>query len=154
MKSIHCIFMTLILCSCAKTINQADEDLVKKVVLEFQDDFNDGSFKKAELYATQDWVHINPGGGIKTGKENVLKDVRGVHQTFLRGVSITTDSMSVRFITPEVASVTAYHPIDKYTTPDSVTHVNERHIKSYILVKRGGKWLLTLDHNTVIQHQH
>ena len=153
MKFIPYFFLTLVLYSCARTVKQADEDSVRKVVLEFQEDFNDGSFKRAEIYATNDWVHINPGGGVDIGRENVLKLVRGVHQTFLKGVSITTDSMNVRFITPEVALVTAYHPIDKYTTPDSVTHVNERQIKSYVLVKQGGKWLLTLDHNTVIQRQ-
>jgi len=151
MKSIHFVLLILAFYSCSKAVNQADADSVKKVVLQFQEDFNDGSFKKAEIYATSDWVHINPGGGINIGKESVLKDVRGVHQTFLKGVSITTDSINVRFITPEVALVTAYHPIDKYTTPDSVMHVNERHIKSYVVVKKNGKWLLTLDHNTVIQ---
>jgi uncharacterized protein (TIGR02246 family) len=151
MKFIPYFFLSLILYSCSRTVSQADGDLVKKVVLEFQEDFNDGSFKKAEIYAANDWVHINPGGGIDIGKDSVLKNVRGVHQTFLKGVSITTDSMNVRFITPEVALVTAYHPIDNYTTPDNVTHANERHIKSYVVVKQDGKWLLTLDHNTVIQ---
>ena len=151
MKLIPFIFLIFLMCSCSRTVNQADEKLVKKVVLEFQEDFNDGLFKKAEMYATEDWVHINPAGGIDIGKENVLKGVRGVHQTFLKHVSIATDSMNVRFITPDVALVTAYHPIDNHTTPDSVTHSNERQIKSYVLVKKDSKWRLTLDHNTTIQ---
>jgi len=151
MKFIPYVFLTLILYSCSSTMSQADEDAVKKVVLDFQEDFNDGSFQRAESYATNDWVHINPRGGIDIGKENVLKHVRGVHQTFLKGVSITTDSMNVRFITPEVALVTAYHPIAQFTTPDGITHANGREIKSYVLVKQESKWLLTLDHNTTIQ---
>jgi uncharacterized protein (TIGR02246 family) len=124
---------------------------VKQIVLEFVEDFNNGSFKKAEVYATDDWVHIHPGGGINIGKEDVLRLVRDVHQTFLKGVSMTTDSMNVRFIKPEVAIVTAYHTLSPYTTPDSITHTNERNIKSYVLVKQDGKWLMTLDHNTTIQ---
>jgi uncharacterized protein (TIGR02246 family) len=151
MKFIPYVFLLLILYSCSSTINQADEDSVKKVVLEFQEDFNDGSFKRADSYATSDWVHINPGGGIAIGKDNVLKEVRGVHQTFLKGVSITTERMNVRFIKPDVALVTAFHAVDNYTTPDSAAHVEERQIKSYVLVKQDGKWLLTLDHNTIIQ---
>jgi uncharacterized protein (TIGR02246 family) len=142
---------SVILHSCSATVSQKDEDSVKKVIFEFKEDFNDGFFKRAEIYATNDWIHINPRGGIDVGKENVLKLVRGVHQTFLKGVSMTTDSMNVRFITAEVALVTTYHPIDKYTTPDNVTHVNERQIKSYVLIKQDRKWLLTLDHNTMIQ---
>lgn len=64
---------------------------------------------------------------------------------------MTTDSMKLKFISPEVALVTGYHSIDSYVTPDSVKHENERQIKSYVIVKQNGKWLMTLDHNTIIQ---
>jgi len=80
-----------------------------------------------------------------------LKLVRAVHQSFLKGVSMTTDSMKVRFVSPEVALVTGYHSMDTFVTPDSVRHENERQIKSYVIVKQNGKWLLMLDHNTSIQ---
>ena len=59
--------------------------------------------------------------------------------------------MKVRFVTSDVALVTAFHTIDTYITPDSVKHEDERQIKSYVIVKQNGKWLLTLDHNTSIQ---
>lgn len=45
-----------------------DEELVKKVINAFQDDFNDGSFKNAASYTTSDWEHLNPGGGITKGR--------------------------------------------------------------------------------------
>jgi uncharacterized protein (TIGR02246 family) len=153
MKLILYALLTVLLCSSSKAVpvTQADKDSVTKVVLDFQEDFNSGSFKKAEIYATNDWVHINPGGGIDIGNQNVLQLVRDIHQTFLKDVTMTTDSMNVRFIKPEVAIVTAYHKVDPYTTPDSVTHTNVRAIKSYVIVKEEGKWLLTLDHNTTIQ---
>ncbi|HLN53665.1 MAG TPA: SgcJ/EcaC family oxidoreductase [Lentimicrobium sp.] len=137
--------------SCSNRVTQADEESVRKVVHDFVADFNDGSFKNADNYTTIDWDHINPGGGIDIGRESTLKTVRAVHQSFLKGVSMTTDSMKVRFVTPEVALVTGYHSIDTYVTPDSVRHENERQIKSYVIVKQKGKWLLTLDHNTSIK---
>ncbi len=43
------------------------------------------------------------------------------------------------------------HKVDNYTTPDGVKHENERHIKTYVVVKKKGRWLLAQDHNTVIQ---
>jgi len=59
--------------------------------------------------------------------------------------------MDIRFITPDVAIADVIHNIDNYTTPDGVKHENESHIKTYVVVKKKGKWLLTQDHNTVIQ---
>ncbi len=128
-----------------------DREAVKKVVLAFQDDFNEGSFANANTYSTPDWRHINPGGGIDKGRDSVLQTVRAVHQTFLRGVTMRLEMMDIRFLTPDVAIADAIHQVDTYTTPDGVKHENERHIKTYVVVKKKGKWLLAQDHNTVIK---
>jgi len=128
-----------------------DKEAVKNVVIAFQEDFNDGSFKNAVSYSTIDWEHINPGGGIDKGRDSVLKTVRAVHQTFLMGVTMRIESMDIRFITPDVAIAGVIHNVDNYTTPDGIKHENVRHIKTYVVVKKKGKWLLTQDHNTAIQ---
>ena len=133
--------------------NPQDTKLVRKVVIAFQEDFNDGSFKNAPSYTTIDWEHINPGGGITKGRDEVLKEVRSVHQTFLKGVSITIESMTIRFITPDVAIADVIHKISTYELPAGVKHENERELKTYIVVKKKGKWLLTLDQNTTIAGQ-
>lgn len=149
MKITHCIILAFLVVGCRET--QHDEAAVKQVVLDFVDDFNDGTFRRAETYATIDWQHINPLGGIDDNKETTLKGVRAAHQSFLKNVSMTTDSMKLRFIKPDVALVVAYHTMDDYVTPDSVKHVNQKQIKTYVVVKDDGKWMLTLDHNTVVQ---
>lgn len=128
-----------------------DKEAVKKVVIAFQEDFNDGSFKNANTYATTDWEHINPAGGIDKGRDSVLKTVRAVHQTFLKGVTMQIESMDIRFLTSDVAIADVVHTVGNYTTPDGVKHENERHIKTYVVVKKGGTWLLAQDHNTIIQ---
>jgi uncharacterized protein (TIGR02246 family) len=120
------------------------------VIYAFQEDFNEGSFKKAEDYTTPDWVHINPGGGIDMGRDSVLKVVRAVHQTFLKNVSMRIESLDIHFLTTDVAIAYVIHNVDDFTTPDGVLHDNERHMKSYIVVKQKGKWLLYQDQNTVI----
>ena len=128
-----------------------DKEAIKKVVNAFQEDFNEGSFKNADAYSTADWRHINPGGGIDKGRDSVLITVRAVHQTFLKGVTMRIESMDIRFLTPDVAIADVIHMVDNYTTPDGIKHENERHIKTYVVVKKKGKWLLAQDHNTVIQ---
>ncbi|MBN1791771.1 MAG: SgcJ/EcaC family oxidoreductase [Bacteroidales bacterium] len=127
-----------------------ERELVNNVILEFQDDFNDGDFKNAVNYSTTDWEHVNPNGGISKGRENVLKEVRAVHQSFLKGVSMKIETMEIRFLTPAVAVATVIHGLDDYITPDGNLHKNERQMKTYIVIKQEGKWLLAHDHNTVI----
>ena len=95
----------------------------------------------------------NPGGGLTRGRDEVLKEVRAIHKTMLKGVSITIDNMTVNFVTHEVALVNAIHTSDGYVTPeDRMKHDNERQMKTYIVVKRNGKWLLALDQNTIISN--
>ena len=84
-----------------------DEQLVREVVKSFVNDYNNGDFKNASLYTTNDWVHINPGGGITRGREDVLKEVRAIHQTMLKGVRITIDTMTIRFVTADPSHVVA-----------------------------------------------
>ena len=131
--------------------NSLDTQMIKQVVNAFQHDFNEGSFKNATTYTTADWVHINPLGGIDKGRDNVLKVVRSVHQMFLKGVNMRIETMDIRFITSNVAIADVIHQIDNYTTPDGVQHTNERHIKTYVIVREKDKWLLTQDNNTIIQ---
>lgn len=123
---------------------------MKNVVLAFQNDFNEGGFKKAEFYTTKDWVHINPGGGITKGRDEVLKEVRTVHQSFLKGVSLIIESITIRFLTPTVAIANLVHKSSEFELPLKVKHQNERQMKTYIIMKRQDRWLLTLDQNTVI----
>jgi len=151
MKFFLCITMLTGLSVIAKGQALQDKKAIEKIVIAFQEDFNDGGFKNASAYSTTDWEHINPGGGIDKGRDSVLKTVRAVHQTFLKGVSMTIEGMSVRFITPDVAIADVVHQISSYKTPDGVTHENERLIKTYVIVKQKGKWLLAQDHATVMQ---
>jgi uncharacterized protein (TIGR02246 family) len=96
-------------------------------------------------------VHINPGGRITRGRAEALKEVRAVHQTMLKGINITIDSMTIRFVAAGVAIVNAVLTSDTYTTPeDGINHEYERQIKTNIVVRQKGKWLLTLDQNTII----
>jgi uncharacterized protein (TIGR02246 family) len=127
-----------------------DEELVRKVVLSFQDDFNEGGFRNAIEYTTSDWEHLNPLGGISKGRDKVLEEVRAVHQTFLKGVTMTIEHMTIRFITTDVALVNVIHKMSIYEMPKGTWNEDEKHVKTYVVVKQDGKWLLTHDQNTIM----
>jgi uncharacterized protein (TIGR02246 family) len=150
MKTISFLFLAILIARVSVGQSSQDEQLVKKVIIAFQNDFNEGSFKNAVNYSTNDWEHFNPGGGTTKGRDEVLKEVRSVHQTFLKGVSMTIESVAIRFIAPNVAIADVIHKISTYELPKEVKHEKERQLKTYIVVRQKGKWLLTHDQNTVI----
>jgi uncharacterized protein (TIGR02246 family) len=150
MKCYLILFLILSFSNPSIAQNSRNEQSVKNVVLAFQNDFNEGGFKKAKFYTTKDWEHINPGGGITKGREAVLKEVRTVHQTFLKGISLKIESITIRFLTSNVAIADVIHKSSDYELPQGVKHQNERQMKTYVIVKRKNIWLLTLDQNTII----
>jgi uncharacterized protein (TIGR02246 family) len=117
----------------------------------FYTDFNDGTFPRAAEYSTEDWNHINPLGGRSAGRDAILKEVRAVHQTFLKGVTDTPESFDVRFAHPDVAIVIVPSRLSTFTTPDGVKRENDRNIRTFVVVKRRGRWLIMQDHNTFMQ---
>lgn len=152
MKAFSHLFVASYLFLACNRPSYSDKTEIEKVVFAFQKDFNDGGFKNADQYSTDDWEHINPLGGIDRGRDSVLAKVRAIHQGFLKGRTMQIDSMNVRFITSDVALAVVIHKIDPYVGANGVKHENEKNIKTYVFVKTNGKWLMTLDHNTNVQN--
>ena len=152
MKLLFFTMLSLAFCVEALAQNEPAERPVRQAVKSFYTAFDNG-FKGEITFATEDWNHINPYGGWTRGRENVLKEVREVHLTFLKDVSDSVEEMSVRFATPNVAVVTVNSVMSTYVTPDGIKHDNERHIRTFVVVKRGGRWLVMQDQNTTIAGQ-
>lgn len=126
-----------------------DEQQVRQVVQSFYDAFNSHDFGRVMEFTTDNWNHINPLGGWARGQEAVLKELNEVHSTFLKGVTDTVEEMSVRFASPNVAVVTVVSRVSTFTTPDGVRHENEQPIRTFVVVRRGGRWLIMHDQNTL-----
>jgi uncharacterized protein (TIGR02246 family) len=129
---------------------QNDDQQVRAVVQSFYAAFNSHGWKNAESFATEDWNHINPLGGWTRGRAAVLKELEQVHSSFLKGVSDTIQDMAVSFASPDVAVVTVTSRMSTFTTPDGVRHENEQHIRTFVVVKRAGRWLIMQDQNTAV----
>src|SRR6267378_178895 len=69
------LFAAGLLCLMGVARGSDEEQLVREVVKAFVTDYNNGDFKNAPSYTADNWVHINPGGGITRGREEVLKKV-------------------------------------------------------------------------------
>ena len=129
----------------------SEQDRVREVVNSWFAAFSSNSFDSwAPDFATEDWNHINPFGGWAQGRDNILAGARLAHSTFLRGVTQTVEGMAARFATGDVAVVTATSRVSTYTTPDGVKHENTRERRTFVVVKRSGRWLVMQDQATIV----
>lgn len=122
---------------------------VRATIQLFYKNFNDGFTGPAD-YATEDWNHINPNGGRNQGREATLRRVREVHQTFLKGAIETIETMDVRFASADVAVGTVISVSNAFVAPDGTKHDVQRGIRTFVVVKRGSRWLIMQDHNTAV----
>lgn len=129
---------------------RGEEPAVRKTVEAFYDAFNGHAWDRAAEFATEDWHHINPFGGRTRGRAATLDDLKQVHATFLKGVTDTVESMDVRFATADVAVATVISRVSTYTPPGGSPHVNERHLRTFVVVKRAGRWQIMHDQNTIV----
>jgi uncharacterized protein (TIGR02246 family) len=150
MKPALLILVTLMLVSGAFAETPLEEKPVREVVQWFYTAFNSHGWKQVADYTTEDWNHVNPGGGWTRGRAAVLKELEEVHGTFLKGVSDTVEEIVVRFASSDVAVVTVTSRMSTFTMPDGVRHENEQHIRTFVLVQRNGRWLIMQDHNTAV----
>ena len=124
---------------------------VRRAVQSFYDAFNSHGFDRANEFTSDDWNHINPFGGRTRGRSETVNDLNRVHSTFLKGVSDTIQEMDIRFADPNVAVVTVTSHVGTYVTPEGNKHENERHIRTFVLVRRNGRWLIMHDQNTIVE---
>ncbi|MGE5113556.1 MAG: YybH family protein [Acidobacteriaceae bacterium] len=126
---------------------------VRSTIEAFYKAFDDGFTSPAD-YAAEDWNHINPFGGRTRGRKAVLKEVREVHQSFLKGTTENIESMDIRFATSDVAVGTVVSVGSAFTSPDGVKHEPGRAIRTFVVVRRGKRWQIMQDQNTLIQEPH
>lgn len=122
---------------------------VRAVVNEFYQNFDEG-FLKPATYATDDWYHINPNGGVDRRRDAVLKTVRGAHETFLKGTTDKPISIEIRYASADVAIATVTSEMSPFKSPDGVSHGVERHVRTFVVVHREEGWRIMQDHNTTV----
>src|SRR5262249_48863802 len=96
LKAITITIIGLLLVIPPAALSDDRDAAVRTTIQAFYKAFDDGFTGPAD-YATEDWNHINPYGGRDRGREATLKDVRAVHQSFLKGTTDTIENMDIRF---------------------------------------------------------
>jgi len=131
--------------------SSGSEAEVRQTVEAFYTAFNTpNGFERAAEFSTDDWNHINPFGGRTAGRDSVLEEVVAAHRTFLKGVTDTVTKMDVRMASPDVAVATVTSDLSPFTGPDGVRRADNHQIRTFVVVKRGTRWLIMQDQNTFV----
>jgi len=131
----------------------ADEAAIKRTLGRFGNSWAKGDFSDMKDYMTPDvhWINI-----VGMHWHN-LKEVQFAHQAFistaLKGVETKEISITIRFITKDVAIAYWLTHIGAFYPPDGVNRgVNKQgdkdNIATVVLVKQNGKWLVTSAQNS------
>lgn len=150
MKSLLVAIVVLVMPMVVQAQMSGRDASVRKTVQAFYAAFNAHGFDRAAEFTTDDWNHVNPYGGRTQGRPEVLRELHQVHSTFLHGVSDNIEKLDVRFADNDAAVATVTSRMSNFTSPDGVRHVNERHIRTFVMVRRGARWLIMQDQNTVV----
>jgi len=145
------LISALALTACGGTAgSQRDsEDAVLEPVRAFYAAYDEGFIQPAD-YATDDWNHINPLGGRMRSKADTLDEVRGVHTTFLKGATDTIETADVRFASDDVAVATVLSRTSAFAAPGETEARARQQLRTFVVVRRDGKWLVMQDHNTEV----
>jgi uncharacterized protein (TIGR02246 family) len=145
--------IALILIAALAPLSDVREAEVRTAIHAFYRAFNEGFAGPAD-YATEDWNTSILLWGRDRGREATLKTVREAHQSFLKGTTDTIESMDIRFASLDVAVGTVPSVMSAFMSPDGVKQCPERHIRTFVVVKRGGRWRIMQDQNTTIVEPH
>ena len=62
----------------------------------------------------------------------------------------TPEDIAIRFASGDVAVATVTSTMSPYTGPDGVKQGPQKQVRTFIVVKRGERWLIMQDHNTTV----
>ena len=129
-----------------------DEDAVRKVIASFDEAFNRHDAESVSALYTDDAEFINVAGMWWRGRAEIRRGTAFVLANIFQNTTIQTDSVSVRFPTPDTAiAIITSHTVGGFVLPDG-THVSSTNNRlSYFMVKREGHWLITSGQNTEIR---
>lgn len=147
------MILTLLLLPVGSARAASPEADVQSTLKKFVAAFNDGFANPADEYAALDWNHIAPDGERTQGRETTLKRIRELHQGFLKGAKEEVESVDVKFPARDVAVATAVSLYTLVRPPTQSMPRTQRGIRTFVLVRRSGRWLIVQDQNTPIPVQ-
>ena len=128
----------------------SDEQAIRRGVATWEACWNKHDMNEMATLLADDAEWVNVVGMWWRGRANVKQAHVVYHETIFKATPYHLQAIAVRFITPDVAIASVRWKKGSFAAPDGTLYPEAEDMMSILWVKRNGKWLIELGHNTTI----
>ena len=129
----------------------ADEEAIRKVVIEMTEGFNAHDAKASTSMYTADADLITVRGERFRGTAEFEKGLAAIFASRAREAKLRTLNVSVRFVRPDVALAHVTNELSGLIAPDGQRPPPHQELSLRVFVKEGQNWRVAAFHNTLVQ---
>lgn len=126
----------------------ADSAAIKQCVAAWEDAWNRHDAHATAMAYVEDGDFSSTTGMPSHGWKELEEHYNSIFTTFLKDAHRTDTVKSVRFLTPEIASVDIDWQMTGAKTRDGQDAPNRKGLLDWVVTKHNGKWLITIYHES------
>lgn len=121
----------------------ADTAAIKQTVATFQDTWNSHDAHAVAMHYVEDGDFSSVKAEDSRGRKQLEEHYATIFSTFLKNAHTTDTVRSIRFLSPDIASVDIDWLVTDPTAPGGVLR---KGLLTWIVTKRNGQWMITIYH--------
>ncbi len=126
----------------------ADSAAIKQCVAAWEDSWNRHDAHATATAYVEDGDFSSTTGVPSHGWKDLEAHYNEIFTTFLKDAQRTDTVRSIRFLTPEIASVDIDWQMTGARTRDGKDAPNRKGLLTWVVTKHGGKWMITIYHES------
>ena len=127
---------------------EADSAAIKQCVAAWEDAWNRHDAHATAMAFVEDGDFSNTTGVPSHGWKALEEHYNTIFTTFLKDAHRTDTVKSIRFLTPDIASVDVDWQMTGAKTPDGKDAPPRKGLLTWIVTKHNGQWMITIYHES------
>ena len=127
---------------------EADSAAIRQCVAAWENAWNSHDAHATAMAYVQDGDFTNTTGIPSHGSKELEAHYNEIFTTFLKDAHRTDTVKSIRFLTPDVASVDIDWQMSGAKTRDGKDAPNRKGLLTWIVTKHNGQWMITIYHES------
>jgi uncharacterized protein (TIGR02246 family) len=130
--------------------NQADEEAIRRVIVEMTEGFNSHSGRAASRMYTSDARLVTVRGEVMNGQAEIEKGLSAIFATRARNATHQTQNVAIRFLRPDIALAHVTNELSGIVSADGQALPSHQELSLRVFAKEDGEWRVAAFHNTMI----